>query len=264
MRTTLLIGLVAAGVAAGAATAAGPTPGFAPAGVVGPRSTVRYVAVPRNGTTFVKAVRVGDNRMLRSTTLRREYGVPMVAFDGTAGGLARDGKTLVLETTGSQTLTRFAVLSTQTLKVRQSFALRGWWGYDAISPDGKTLYLIQVLPATDTIRYLVRAYDLGLRQLVKGAIADKSEPGAMAGYPVSRATTADGTWAYTLYQRPNAQPFVHALNTRERRAICVDLDWKGDPNNLGNVRLTLSADEQQLVVRRFADGKALLTIAAPH
>jgi hypothetical protein len=30
------------------------------------------------------------------------------------------------------------------------------------------------------------------------------------------------------------------------------------------VRLTLSAGEQQLVVRRLADGKALLTVAAPR
>jgi hypothetical protein len=206
MRLRLLIGFgVAAGIAAGAATAAGPTPGFARAGVVGPRGVVRYVAVPRNSTTFVKAVRVSDGRMVRSTTLRHEYGVPMVAYDGSAGGITRDGKLLVLESAAGPIATRFVVLSTRTLKVRQVITLGGTWGYDAISPDGKSLYLIQILPSDDgAIRYLVRAFDLGSRQLVRGAIADKSEPGAMAGYPVSRATTADGTWVYTLYQRPNA------------------------------------------------------------
>jgi hypothetical protein len=141
--------------------------------------------------------------------------------------------------------------------------LRGTWGYDAISPEGRTLYLIQILPS-NTTEYLVRAYDLGLRKLVQGAIADKSEPGSMVGFPVSRATTADGTWAYTLYSRPSAQPFIHALNTRDRLAICVDLAWQGDPNDMGDVRLALSADEKQLVVRRFVDGKALLTVPAPR
>jgi hypothetical protein len=264
MRMSLLIGLAVAGIAAGVATAAGPTPGFAQAGVVGPRGLVRYLAVPRNGTTFVKAVRIRDGRMLRSATLRGEYGIPMVAYDGTAGGLTHDGRLLVLTSTGGPKVTRFAVLGAQTLKVRQTIVLRGTWGYDAVSPEGKTLYLTQILPSTDVLRYVVRAYDLGLRRLVNGVVADKSEPGAMAGYPVSRATTADGAWAYTLYQRPNAQPFIHALDTRNRAAVCIDLDWKGDPNNLGNVRLTLSDDEQQLIVRRFADGKALLTVAAPH
>lgn len=219
---------------------------------------------PRNGSTFVKAVRIRDGRMLRSATLLGEYGVPLVAYDGTAGGLTHDGKLLVLAGNAGPLTTRFEVLNARSLKVEQSLTLRGTWGYDAISPEGKTLYLIQILRATGTISYLVRAYDLGLRQLVKGAIADKSEPGAMAGFPVSRALTADGAWAYALYQRPDAKPFIHALDTRNRVAVCIDLDWKGDPSNLGNVRLTLSADEQQLVVRRFADGKPLLTVAAPH
>src|SRR5262249_32527342 len=138
------------------------------------------------------------------------------------------------------------------------------WGFDAISPDGRTVYLTQILPSTGVLRYVVRAYDLGLRQLVKGAIADKSEPGAMAGYPVSRAATADGAWAYTLYSRPDAQPFIHALDTVHRVAICLDLEWPGDPNDMGNVRLTLSDDETQLVVRRVADGTALLAVDAPR
>jgi hypothetical protein len=267
MRTRLLTVLTIAGLATGVgasiATAAGPTPGFAEAGVVGPKGQVRYVAVPKSGTTFVKAVRVRDGSMLRSTTLKGTYGVPLVAYDGTAGGLTREGKLLVLETNG-QTSTTFTVLATRNLRVQQSFTLHGLWAYDALSPEGKTLYLIQILTQTDKLRYLVRAYDLQQHQLVKGAIADKSEAGAMTGYPVSRATSANGKWAYTLYQRPGAQPFIHALNTQDRVAICIDLAWKADPNNLGSVRLTLSADETQLVIRTYTDGKAVMTVAAPR
>ena len=260
----LAIAGLTAGLGAGAATAAGPTPGFAQAGVLGPSGHVRYVVVPRKGSTVVQAVRVPDGRVLRSSTLRGVYGVPLVAYDGTAGGLTRDGKLLVLETGPGKSSTRFAVIEAMSLKVRQSFSLPGTWAYDALSPEGNTLYLTQILSSTDTLRYLVRAYDLRLHQLVKGAIADKSEPGAMTGYPVSRAASSDGTWAYTLYQRLNGgKPFIHALNTRARVAICIDLDWRGDPNNMGDVRLTLSADGQQLVVRRFSDGKAMLTVPAP-
>jgi hypothetical protein len=267
MRTRLLhvfaVAALAAGLAA-AATAAGPTPGFSQPGVISPNGKIRYVAVSRGTTTFVKAVRVLDGRMLRHTTLRGVWGVPLVAFDGTAEGVTRDGKRLLLETEAGQSTTRFAFLSTKTLKVLQSFTLPGTWAYDAMSADAKTVYLIQLLASTDSIRYLVRAYDVSARRLVAGAIADKSEPGAMTGFPLSRAVSKDGKWAYTLYQRSNAQPFIHALNTRDRVAICIDLDWKGDSNNLGAVRLTLSADETQLVIRADTDGKAVMTVPAPR
>jgi hypothetical protein len=261
--TLLTIAGVVAAAAAGVASAAGPTPGFAEAGVVSPNGLVRYVAVPRAGKTFVKAVRVSDGKMLRSVTLRGMFGVPLVAYDGTAGGLTRDGRRLLLETAGTSTRTRFVVLSTRSLKAEQSFALPGLWAYDALSPDGKTVFMTQIT-ATDPLRYLVRAYDLSARRLVAGAIVDKQEPEAMAGYPLSRVAGADGVWAYTLYTRPGAQPFIHALNTRDRVAHCIDLKWEGSPDDLGAARLTLSRDGKLLVVRAVTDGKALMTVPVPH
>jgi hypothetical protein len=194
--------------------------------------------------------------------------VPQVAYDGTAGGLTHDGRLLVLESAAGPKTTGFVVLSTRSLKPQQSITLQGTWGYDAISPDDRTLYLIQILPANGgSIRYLVRAYDLAQHRLVPGAIADKSEPGAMSGLPISRVESADGTWVYTLYQRTTVggKPFIHALNGQARVAVCIDLDgWKASSTNLSAVHLTLSADEKQLVVRRYTDGKALLTVDAPR
>jgi hypothetical protein len=40
--------------------------------------------------------------------------------------------------------------------------------------------------------------------------------------------SAGDRWAYTLYLRPSGAPFVHALDTVHRRAVCVDL-----PSTLG-------------------------------
>jgi hypothetical protein len=262
--SALALFAVVAAAAEATATAAGPTPGFADAGIVSPNGLVRYVAVPRAGKTLVTVMRISDGKLLRSTTLRAMYGVPLVAYDGTSGGLTRDGKRLLLETDGTGKTTRFVVLSTRNLKVRQFFALPGIWAYDALSPDGKTVFLTQVLSFTDKLRYVVRAYDLGLHRLAAGAIADKSEPGAMTGYPLSRVASADGVWAYTLYQRPGAQPFIHALNSRDRVAHCIDLAWKGNPDDMGSVRLTLSSDGKLLVVRSDSDGKALLTVPVPR
>jgi hypothetical protein len=136
------------------------------------------------------------------------------------------------------------------------------WAYDALSPDGRTVYLIQILAGDNALRYLVRAYDLALHKLVGGAITDRSEPESMTGYPLSRVESADGNWAYTLYFRPGAQSFIHALDTRDRQAVCIDLAWKGNPDDMGAVRLTLSADGRQLVVRTLA-GQPLATVAAP-
>ncbi len=113
----------------------------------------------------------------------------------------------------------------------------------------------------------MRAYDLAQHRLVPGAIADKSEPSAMSELPISRVESADGTWVYTLYRRTTAggKPFIHALNAQARVAVCIDLDgWKRSSTSPGSACLTMSADEKQLVVRRYTDGKPLLTFDAPR
>jgi len=267
MRTRFLIGLAVVGLAAtagvGTSRAAGIAPGFAATGVLGPSGHVRSLAPSTQHTTQLKAVRVPGGKVLRSVTLKGVYGVPEVAYDGTAGGLSRDGKTLILSTfPGAAATTRFLVVDTRTLAVRYTIRLGGFWSFDALSPDMRTLYLIQFSPTEVGLHYLVRAYDLRARKLVKGAVADKGEPGPMAGLPMSRVVTADGTWAYTLYDKGDGHSaFIHALDTASRVAICIDLDLPGAFGN-GRVKLALSPDEHQLVVRA-ADGSTLTTVAAP-
>ena len=59
-----------------------------------------------------RAIRTRDGRVLRSTRLRAGFGVPLVAFDGTADGVSHDGRTLVLAQpyNAATKLTRFAAL----------------------------------------------------------------------------------------------------------------------------------------------------------
>ena len=155
------------------------------------------------------------------------------------------------------------MLSTKTLRPRALLALRGSFSYDAIAPDGSTIYLIQYTSAKYFDRYRVRAYDLAAAKLLPGAIVDKREPKEpMTGSPVTRVTSADGGWVYTLYSRADKSPFIHALDAAHRAAVCIDLHWSGPPSVASHFRLALSADGRRLVVRG-PDGTPMLAVAAP-
>ena len=45
----------------------------------------------------------------------------------------------------------------------------------------------------------------------------------MTGIALTRVMSAGERWDYTLYMRPSGAPFLHALDTVGRRAVCVDL-----------------------------------------
>jgi hypothetical protein len=154
--------------------------------------------------------------------MRGYLGVPVVGSDGTTEGVSADGRTLVLASTpGISRSTQFAVVDTKTLRLRR-VALRGSWSYDAISPDGKTLFLIEYLSTGATPPYRVRAYDVEARRLLTRIVVDRVEKASvMYGQPVTRATSSDGRWTYTLYARARSTPFVHALDTVRGQARCI-------------------------------------------
>ena len=137
MRTRLLIGVAVAALAgtAGVSTssAAGISPGFAANGVLSANGHIRYLAPSTQHTTTLKAVRSPGGKLLRSVMLHGVYGIPAVAYDGTADGLSRDGKTLVLSTfPGDAAVSRFLIVDTRTLAVRYSIRLAGIWSFDAL------------------------------------------------------------------------------------------------------------------------------------
>jgi hypothetical protein len=61
----------------------------------------------------------------------------------------------------------------------------------------------------------------------------------MQGVPVTRVMSADGRWAYTLYQSLDGVPFIHALDTAGRTAACIDLDDLTN-DELSEARLVLA------------------------
>ena len=61
----------------------------------------------------------------------------------------------------------------------------------------------------------------------------------MRGNPITRVTSPDGRWAYTLYDGAGKTPFIHALDTVGYDAHCIDLDALAGNTNLPNLRLRL-------------------------
>jgi hypothetical protein len=237
--------IAAALAAAGAAWAVGPWPGLA-ASVPAPSGDVRFTAARAGGATTVKKI-AADGRLLVSKRIVGVFGIPAVTSDGVAGGLSPDGRLLVLAEpptyTGLREQSRFVVLSTAGLSRVATITLRGEFGFDAISPDRRTLYVIQHRSAADLVQYVVRAYDLAQRRLLPQAIVDKREPDErMRGYAVARATSPGGAWVYTLYTKTpgSSAAFVHALNAARRSAFCVDLPAWTTGEDIWNARLELS------------------------
>jgi hypothetical protein len=250
-----LFALVAA-IAAGAGGANGSpySPGldYGWEGVRAPTGEVRYVTLGTPESTIVAAISMRGGRVMRSRALRGFYGVPLVAYDGTTAGLSGDGRTLVVASygplPGSPGTTRFLSLRAKTLKPLRRIELRGSWSFDAISPDGARLYLVEHVSAGPTPRYRVRAYDLAAGRLLPNAVIDRLVNKAlMGGQPATRVTTPDGRWAYTLYARRGGKPFVHALDTARRRAFCIDLPLRlAEPEQM---RLRMRLRDDHLTVR---------------
>lgn len=199
-----------------------------PTGVATPDGASRYVTLRAGPTTVLARVAQQGGRVEASRSLRGVFTIPAVAYDGSPDGLSADGRTLVLIAPRAgfpRARTTLVALDAARLRVRRTIALRGDFSFDALSPDGSRLFLIQYVSRTDPTRYRVRAYDLRSGRLLPKPVVDPREPDeAMHGRPLTRATSPDGRWAYTLYDAGGGTPFVHALDTAAATARCIDLD----------------------------------------
>jgi hypothetical protein len=82
-------------------------------------------------------------------------------------------------------------------------------------------------------------------------VVDPREPDEkMQGIPITRTVSADGRWAYTLYDRPGGEPVVHALDTSARRAVCIDMPLLAGRRDLYGLRLRAGAALTVLSGRR--------------
>ncbi len=264
MKTFAILTSIAVFAAAPAASAAGGPPQYASQGGTGvstPNGNVHFVAVPgfQGTTTAIESIS-RDGSVQNWPSFNGSWGIPMITYRDPAG-LSRDGRTLVVQSTAFGGPTSFLVLNTRTMRLRDSFTLKGNYSFDALSPDASRLYLIQRVDANNYSRYIVRAYDLSTRTLVPGRIADRTQKSwVMQGDAVTRATSHGGRWVYTLYMNNGGTPFIHALDTVKGVAHCIGIPWaSADQSGLMNVVLTLHG--KRLAVH-WRSGRSWLNVDA--
>ena len=211
----------------------------------------RYVTMASGARTVVARVAEAGGRLLVWRSLPGTFTIPAVAYDGSAGGLSADGRTLALiepRQSFPRARTRVRILG-RGLVVRRPVTLRGDFSFDAIS-NGAWLSLIHYTSPQDPTRYLVQRYDVRNGRLSAAPIVDPAQPGEkMRGNPLTRVTSADGRWAYTLYDGGGATPFVHALDTVAGSAHCIDLDALSAKTDLSKVRLAVAGGGHRLEIR---------------
>ena len=244
--TRSLLVLILALCAAPAAFADGPVSGAYQNGdgVLVDDGAARVVAVGvyDGGTTMLTRISAATGSVEATVPLVGAWGIP-ATVPSAPEGVSANGRTLVLgDATYVYPRTRsgFLLVDPKTLRISHGITLQGDFAYDAISPNGKRLYLIQHM-SNDNAKYVVRAFDVPSLRLLPGRIADRTQKSwVMQGYAVDRVTSTDGRWVYTLYGNPGGFPFVHALDTVEGVAHCVGLPWRGSDTAPYNMRLSLT------------------------
>lgn len=215
-------------------------------GVVSADGHSRFVTIETGEETVVMRISTASGKVDDHATANGVYTVPAIAVDGTASGISADGTTLALinpRQTFPRKSTEFIVYEAGRLRRDPAhFELDGDFSFDALSPDGETMYLIEYTDPRDPGAYQVRAFDLTTGELEPDPILDSEEdPDEMRGFPMTRATGVDGAWEYTLYDGGGAHPFIHALDVVEGATVCIDLEML-KPKDTYDATLAATAD----------------------
>lgn len=174
-------------------------------------------------------VQPGLGGALRS--IEGAWRLPTVGLDPMPAGVSADGSTIVLvedipDGAVARTVSRFAIVERSLRSEPRIVELPGIFDFDTLSPDGSILYVAEHVPGPLAGRYQVRAVDTATGVMRDAIIVDKRNlDEVMAGWPLDQETRPDGV-VLTLY-RGAEHPFIHALQSREAWAVCIDLPKRG-------------------------------------
>jgi hypothetical protein len=167
---------------------------------------------------------------MHSLRLPGTYLLPPATIGGMPGGLSQNGRWLVVQgyndiPDGPPTLTHMLLIDTTYAKPPTPIELKGFFEFDAVSNDGKKVFLIEYV---STSIYRVRFFDVGAGLLNESIVFDKSDGAeAMTGVRLAGVASPDGQWLFSVYAREHQGPFVHALNLDAAIAFCLDLPGPG-------------------------------------
>jgi DNA-binding beta-propeller fold protein YncE len=183
----------------------------------------RYWTVDPGDRTTVRGIDPSTGADKTSFVLDGRWSVP-ASYGPAPSGLSANGKWMVLvappHATGAAMVNRFAVVDLANGRLDRVVTADGDVGFDAVSDDGRNVYLVEhLVPAP---HYAVRVASFngaGLQDGVLGQIKT-AEPEVMNGlYHASVAVGSD--WFLSLYSNPGRGPFIHALNTTQLFAQCI-------------------------------------------
>jgi hypothetical protein len=195
-------------------------------------------ATPDGDATMVRTLVIEETADARQLRIDGDWQLPTVGMDPVPSGRSLDGSTFVLVQprpdaySNSTAPSRFAVIrapippSVGPLELAKTIELPGQLDFDTLSPDGSTLFVVEHLDDRAGGAYQVRSVDTATGRMDDVPVADKRNVDeTMAGRPITQLR-ADGGMVYTLY-RGTEHPFVHALNSSDKWALCIDLPATG-------------------------------------
>ena len=241
-RVVTVSACVVAGAAAAISTASPDLPGSAVADGAG----LSLSATSHSGRTTI-VVRDLRGNVVRSTrVVAGAWSLPRPVRGARPEGIAWWGATMVLEAPGKPG--RFLVAPVgrgpaQVVDLKRTPKLT----FDAISADGLRLFLSEYARDRDVVAR-IRVYDIATKTLRRRPVVDKLEGDeTMAGVPVARARSLDGSTTFTVYES-KAHPFVHVLYTEDVISVCIDLPATGSPAAPGRWKITVDPSYASLKV----------------
>jgi DNA-binding beta-propeller fold protein YncE len=215
-------GTAVVGGKAGAVTAS------LPRGAATPDWTIYWAVEPGERTTLreLDPVTGADKRTF---AIDGRWALP-TAYGAAPAGFSADGRWLVLagpqSKDGAAVKSSFAIIDTANGALARTVRATGDYTFDAISADGRNLYVIEHL-GTETVSrwpsgYRVRVAGEGSSTLSESLIVDiKIASPQMNGLYHSSVARTGSAWNYGLYFHPTKGAFIHALNTTQLYAQCI-------------------------------------------